>query len=137
MPGGGQPGSLDAGLVDTCTNQDTLIPLQGDRSEWIHIRVPEQCFGDTIGLFLLSPLTTPFDLEVYESPIQVCTFGCDASTSCPSLIGSSVAMTPDGGGQANASVTVANPGDVYAHVVAQPDAGCATGEVWTLGVFVQ
>jgi len=47
------------------------------------------------------------------------------------------ATTPDGGGQASASVNVANPGDVYAHVVAESDAGCATGQMWKFGAFVQ
>jgi hypothetical protein len=84
-------------VIDNCEGNNTFVGLQGDTSEWVHVTFPYQCFNQGISIILGSSPDAPFDMDVYEGPILHCfPFACDASSTCPPLIQSVVAV-PSGG----------------------------------------
>jgi hypothetical protein len=133
VPTGSTGGPIDWGMFDSCQglDYDQLPAAYGDQSAWLTVRILNGCNSAGSFLVLDSQPTAIFDLEVYEVPDPV---PSTPPSSCPTLIGSGVATTPDCCGGPTATVSVPNTGEVYIHVVAQPGATCSTGAQWELGV---
>jgi len=132
-------GPVDMGTFDVC--QDMMIPYTcattppcgetGVQSEWFTVLLANDCNTVPVLVSVNSTEVAMFDLYVYEvsDPVPQ-----DPPTQCPALIGSATAQVYSASVGPIADVNVTSPGELYIHVVAEPNAMCNTKNQWLLQI---